>query len=217
MIVHRDAYAAVGPFDTRYVHTEDYDMLVRLALYGPCAGSDDVVFLQRQHEGERGTKAQRFSARDRELHWIASETAIFERLRGELSLDAYLPAGRSVSCDADRREALIQRGCIMGRKKLWAHAAADFRKAAELDCGPLLDVERDTLRRTFASKYGCAELISDSDAVRSLIGVRRAGPTGPEIVKSLGRGLVWRIREAARAGRVARAAGFSVLAARLSS
>ena len=217
MIVRRDAYEAVGPFDPTYVHTEDCDMLIRLARYGPCVGTDEVVFLQRQHDGERGSAAQRYGAADREAIWINSEKAIFERLRGEMALDEFLPRGRTADTDAARREALIQRATIMGRKKLWAFAVEDLKAAAAIDCGALSEAERDCLRRAMGSKFGCNELLTDRDAVTAIAGVAREGTVGRAMVRTLGRGLVWRVREAASAARPGEAFGFARLAARFST
>jgi glycosyltransferase involved in cell wall biosynthesis len=51
-LIRRAALQAVGGFDPRAEHGEDYDMWIRLSRRGPIAFIDRVVLKYRQHEGQ---------------------------------------------------------------------------------------------------------------------------------------------------------------------
>ncbi len=200
MLVRRSLYDEVGPFDTQLVRSQDYDMLIRLARAAPCVSTEKVVFHQRQHEGDRGQGSARFSAAERDEKWIAYDQKIFSRQQESLTLSEYLPRGIEVADDATRRLALIQRGTIFGRKKLWAQAISDFTAAARIGGRNLDTSETGCLRRAFGSKYGCPELIRDRSLAQSLREIRQCRPAGKPILKALGRGLFWQIRRAIESG-----------------
>lgn len=217
LLVHRDAYAQAGPFDPERTFSEDYDMLVRLARVGPCVGTDEVVFLQRQHDGARGAANARVTVDERMAKWVEHDQQIFLKVYERLDLSDYLPRGHLMQNDADRRRAHLQRACVMARKKLWNHALQDFKVAAQMTGGPFDDVEKLIIRRSLAGKYGCAELLSDPQLRAQIQALKAVGPSGPAIRSLLSRGLMWRIREAAGEGQIARASQFAGLAARLAA
>lgn len=213
MVVRRSLYDRVGPFDESLTRSQDYEMLVRLARAGDSVSTDEVVFYQRQHSGLRGRQGERMQADAVMDGWLRYDQSIFRRLYREMDLEEYLPRGQTLSDDRSRRRALIQRGVIMARRKLWKIAATDFERAARLGCGPLDDDEKAVLRRAFASKYGCGEVLSRRRAAAALLAIKAAD--APTLRKSLARGLVWRIRDAGFAGRHAEAALLCAFALRL--
>lgn len=196
MIARRESLTRAGPVNESLARSQDYDLLIRLARTSKCVSTQDVVFHQRQHDGDRGIGNDRFSAHERDAKWVSFDQTIFRKLHENMSLDEYLPGSQSVTTPADTRRALIQRGVIMARKKLWDLAILDFTTAAGTSDTSLSDTEQDTLRRAFGSKYGCREIIDTGDLARQIQTTRKAGPQGAAIVKALGRGLRWRIREA---------------------
>lgn len=196
MIARRDSLTRAGPVNESLARSQDYDLLIRLARTSKCVSTQDVVFHQRQHDGDRGVGKDRFSASERDAKWVSFDQMIFRKLREDMSLDEYLPGAQSVTTETDKRLALIQRGVIMARKKLWELAIEDFTTAAEIGDSALSEAEQDTLRRAFGSKYGCREIIDTGDLANQIRTTRKAGPRGPAIVKALARGLRWRIREA---------------------
>ncbi|KJS26003.1 MAG: hypothetical protein VR75_08695 [Hyphomonadaceae bacterium BRH_c29] len=200
MLVRRSLYGEVGPFDTQLMRSQDYDMLIRLARAAPCVSTEEVIFHQRQHEGDRGQGSARFSSAERDEKWIAYDQKIFSRLQESLTLSEYLPRGTEVTDDATRRLALIQRGTVFGRKKLWAQAISDFTAAAGLGGSNLNTSETGILRRAFGSKYGCPEIIRDRSLALSLRKIGQCRPAGKPILKALARGLLWQIRRAVESG-----------------
>ncbi len=58
LLVRRECYDAVGPFDTGLTRAQDYDMLLRLALRYRGTHVPEVAFHQRAHEGPRGSASE---------------------------------------------------------------------------------------------------------------------------------------------------------------
>lgn len=202
LLVRRSLYEKAGPFDTSLIRSQDYEHLIRLARLAECASTRDVVFLQRQHAGPRGLASNHIRAADRDDTWMAFDQKIFTRLHAEMELAEYLPRGQAIQSDEDQRQALLQRGVIFGRKKLWPLAIADFRAAARLGRAPIQPQEITILRRAFSSKYGCDELFREPGIMRELRTVRKSGQHGADICRHLGRGLHWRVREALSRGKL---------------
>jgi hypothetical protein len=129
--------------------------------------TDDVVFLQRQHAGQRGPKADRIAATSMQPKWIESDQEIFRRLRHEWPLELFV-VSRSIRTAEERRSALIQRGVVMARKKLWSEALEDWKSSATLTNGAISPDDAKTLRRAFHGKYGCDEVYRDDTLLISL-------------------------------------------------
>lgn len=209
MIVRRDLYEEVGPFDEILARSVDYEMLTRLARGGRAASTDAIVFHQRLHNGDRGPAASRAAAGNRDEIWIEHDKAIFRSIHADWPLSDYIPS-REISTDEDRRRALLQRGVIMARKKLWNLAIQDFRSALEQSDAPLSREERAILRKATGSKFGCCEILSDSETSREIVALARQSPLGRALVRALARGLIWRIRSAAQRSNFAECWGFAV-------
>lgn len=213
MVVRRSLYERVGLFDEALARSQDYDMTIRLARASDCVSTDDIVFYQRQHGGMRGSRSDRFQGDDVTSRWIKCDQAIFRRLYREMRLQEFLPRGEQLVDALSRRRALIQRGVVMARRKLWRTAARDFERAARLRCGPFTKDEKAMLRRAFSAKYGCREVLMNRKVAAALTAIDAADAR--HLRTGLARGLIWRIREAARAGHGVEAAMLCTFALRL--
>lgn len=212
LLVRKAAYEAVGPWSRDYGRSEDYEMLIRLADRFDCRKVDAVVFLQRQHDG------QRFGglAGDRRMErWMFEQGEMFKVVRERLPLTGYLPRPeRDATLTPDRRrEALIVRGSIMARKKLWAAAFEDFRAACAIESPSpaLTDVERGAVRRSLFSKYGAPEVLDDPDIRLGFHRLAGEGAVGAAIARTLSRALIWFIRRSLSTGRLNAAMRYAVL------
>ena len=213
MLVRRSLYDAVGPFDETLMRSQDYEMLIRLARAARSVSTDAVVFWQRQHNGARGSRTERFAATDSVGKWIEIDQQIFRALYDNMPLSDFLPGAPKSLSKGETRHALLQRGVIMARRKLWSAAVDDFNKASLIDSGPLSGDEKTLLRRAFASKFGCREIVEDRGIRAMLRNLSADSPNGFEIRRSLAAGLRWRVREAATEGQLwlsARYAGLLV-------
>jgi hypothetical protein len=221
MLVRKEVFDAAGPFRTDLVRSQDYEMAIRLARRFEGVHVPDVVFLQRVHEGLRGSGQDRFPA-DRQMErWVLYDKVIFLELYGTLPLEEFTPAGVAREPATVReRAALLQRACILARRKLWTLALDDLARAARTARGhPLTPVEAGICRRFLLSKYGCDELLVLPEVTGRLRlladGSGQGGGLGPAIVRALAEPLLWRSRQAAAAGRVQASLGFLGLLLRL--
>lgn len=141
MLVRTSCYNEVGPFDSRFTRSQDYEMALRLLRRFTSVAVPHVMFHQRHHEGERGPSHARLRARDAEAVWTRFNRLLFTEIYGSHDLNEFLchpPAG-----ELDERScftALLQRGAIMARKGIWDKASADFLAAAALPISTLLEL-----------------------------------------------------------------------------
>lgn len=208
MLVKKDLYEQAGPFDETLVRSQDYDMLVRLALHGRPASTRRVVFHQRQHDSARGRQRCLFPARDRNTVWQKHDRTIFRRLHGSLGLKSWLATGTDMTEPRARRRAVLRRAVVMARKGLWSLAADDFTRAAQMSGAPLQAEDAADLRQVFMSKYGCESMLDDPAARAVLQDLKHLSGAGRQMSRHLGLALVWRVREAVLSGRFLTAARF---------
>ncbi len=220
LLVRKSAYEAAGPFSLKYSRLEDYEMLIRLARKYRGVGTQKTVFLQRQHDGPR---AGGLVGRDeRYTRWQVEEQEMFTEVRRTGTLADFLPAGTVTGqplSPALQRQALITRGSVMARKKLWHFAFEDFSAACGpgLPGGPLNASETRAIREALFSKYGCPELLDDPAVAEGLLALRGKGPLGAGIAGTFARALAWFIRRSLSEGRFGDAAQLSGLALRLAA
>jgi glycosyltransferase involved in cell wall biosynthesis len=174
MLVRTRCYRDLGPFETGLDHSDDYEMNLRLARRFHGTGLGVESFLFRHHQGSRGRRAARFSAGDRYRLWIDNSRKLLRRLHSELDLAEYLPR-RLASNPLDaprRRQALLQRACVLARCALWDEALADFREALVITLPgvPLRGVEQELCRRSLQMHLrrepAIDALVDDPDAAR---------------------------------------------------
>lgn len=197
MLVRRSLYDQVGPFNEALPRSQDYDMLIRLARVALPVATEETVFLQRQHPGQRGGALDRFNSDERVARWMAADRGILLHYYDELELSEYL-ASKRIDGAGDRRHAILQRAVIMARKKLWQQALSDIDSAARITETDLAGAEKALLKRAVLSKYGCEEVFQDKTISSAILATARHSETGRQIVRGLARGLVWRMREQLR-------------------
>lgn len=216
-LVRKAAYDAVGPFCTGLVRSQDYEMAIRLARRFEGVHVPEIVFMQRVHDSARGSKRDRFTA-DRQFEkWMYYDGVIFHELYEKIPLETFTPAGMSrFPWRVRERAALLQRACIMARKKLWAIALDDLAQAVRT--GPafaLTDPEHRVCKRFLLSKYGCAEILSMPDMADRLHALANESRLGGSVVRAIAEALLWRSRKALAEGDLKTCIGFAGLLVRL--
>lgn len=200
MMVRKTAYNTAGPFRTDLTRSQDYEMILRLARFGEASFVDEVVFLQREHDGERGSAKDRFAASGKFDKWVNYDKIIFKELYEKLDLLEY---------SNDRRQALLQRACIMFRHGLFSEAICDFRSAARMggDSSPT-DVELAIARRVLIGKYGCEQL-ADGRMASELRAAFGSGVWGRTVCAEVAKALIWRARNALQSKRLDLGKGYA--------
>ena len=193
MLVRKTAYDAAGPFSLEYPRLEDYEMLVRLAQVTKATSTNEIIFEQRQHDGDR---VGGLSADKRTQRWIDEEKQLFSKLYNDLPLGCYCTNSSDPEVSTEKREALIKRSVVMARKKLWPFALSDLKEAANLhpSSDELNEREISALRHILFSKYGSSEFIQEPFINSELKKISTLSPTGKAIVKSIARSQLWFIR-----------------------
>lgn len=183
LFARKRCYDECGGYDPALVRSQDYDVALRFARRYPAVRVEgDATFIYRQHEGARGSSADRFAAWARFGKWLQYDQRILRRLRREMSLGEYLPPGHDVA--TSQRLAIIERFTLMAERMLLDEALEDLTLLAQLPHqGPLTRAERRPVRRIAYSDpwYGCGsvwdhprftnrvlELAGHSDTVRGI-------------------------------------------------
>ena len=115
-LVRKDAYQAIGGFDTALLRGQDYDVQIRLARQYPAAYDTNPSFIFRQHTGPRGTKLNRHSGQERETMFSKFDQVIGAKIRSTLDLPEYLPHSVPVAAPCEHRYALLRRMVVMASK-----------------------------------------------------------------------------------------------------
>ena len=216
MMVRRSVYDAIGGFDASLDRSEDYEMTIRLGIYARPVAVDGILFHQRQHSGDRGSGAKKVREIDRERNWILNDQAIFLRFFDSLDLSFYLP-DRQLDKPSLLRQAHLERGTILARRHLWGRAIDELEIAVNIDVAgaKLSEEERKIVRRWSGSKFGCMDLVRDSDIYSRLAGLAKTSRLGSEIAYNISRSLWWRIRQHAQQGQFADAWAYAAFSAKL--
>jgi len=213
LLVRREAYESLLPFSREYGRSEDYEMMIRLADRFDCRRTDEIIFFQRQHDGPRFGN---LDGAKRMQRWIDEQKSMFKVVRTELPLASFLPRQyRNFPLAApQRREALILRGVVMARKKLWPEAFEDLLAGSSIAGaqGPLSSVERAASRHIFFSKFGSSEVLFDRTVQEGLRNLADKGAVGRELARVVVRSLLWFIRKELQAGRLHKSWQYATLA-----
>ncbi|HET6724730.1 MAG TPA: glycosyltransferase [Gammaproteobacteria bacterium] len=205
MLVPAECYRSVGPFDESLGFGDDYDMILRLARRFRGGRLDSPTFLFREHDGARGPANERRAAEEREAALRRYDKQIMSKLRAELPLVEYLPRGSAGDRlgPAQRREALLQRACIMVRHELFDEAFADISAAlAEGGGNELSDREQRLFSHILNVEGWWLERHRQFTARMGAFLRKRGAWTALE---ACGVGLGWRLAAALRNGQYASA------------
>ncbi|RYF24394.1 MAG: glycosyltransferase [Oxalobacteraceae bacterium] len=129
MLVRREAYQTAGPFDETLIRAQDYDMLLRLSRTSRGIAVNDIIFHQRQHDGERGSAAQRI---DGARVWALQgqwDARVVEKNYQSSLLNDYLPHEAKAIDLATHSQvfarALMRRATSLARRGVWELALKD--------------------------------------------------------------------------------------------
>ncbi len=195
-MVRRSALQRAGPFREDLPRSIDYDMILRLAAIGAIEVLDEPVFLQRQHEGDRGPAVSRHAAESSVEVWKETDRLIFDDFRDAIPISSYEAMLEGPDTELIRRAALLQRACVYARHDDWERALEDMRDAARvLPDVNLTDTEHWICRRAMAGKFFIDTAVP-RELRRKLIAFAGTSPAAAGIVRALARGIVWRARHA---------------------
>ncbi|EWY41483.1 hypothetical protein N825_27325 [Skermanella stibiiresistens SB22] len=126
VVVRTDALKRIGLFDTRLVRCQDYDVMLRLARHFPPARIEEATFIQRRHDGPRGTLSQSHSGTDPFTQWSRHNAIFISELLDDLPLTGYVRQSQRFPQPFDERLARVQRFVIAARHGILEHAERDL-------------------------------------------------------------------------------------------
>jgi glycosyltransferase involved in cell wall biosynthesis len=197
-LVRKRAFDAVGPFRADLVRSQDYEMTSRLVCRFEAVYVPEVVFLQRTHEGSRGSAIDRFDTSKLMEKWLQYDAIFFRELYGKIPLSLYVPKGLDDDpLEKSERAALLQRACIFWRRKLFELSLKDMSEAIRRSrCGPLTPREKMICRDFIHAKFGCGELVTQPELANRLCEFAEGGEFGCAVAKAVTAPLLWFIRRA---------------------
>lgn len=208
LMVKRAVYETVGPFNETLIRSQDYEMLLRIARTSRGRLLDETVFHHREHQGDRGSKAERFSMAEANAKWIRFHRIIMEPLIPSLSDAELLPEhiwNAPERAELRGRTAALKRASVYARNQLWPEAAANWGKIALEFKGPLDAYEENLIKEATQHNLGCDQLLDDASVRHDVLGLKRVSPLGKAITRLIARSLLWRLKAALKAGQVGRA------------
>ncbi len=173
-------YKEVGYFDPELLRSQDYEMAIRVArCFKGIRIPGGPTFHYRQHEGERGATADRFSVAERGRKWLEYDQKFFRKLYRDLPLSVFLPPRQSLG--QERRKAILQRMAIMAYKLLVPEVMEDLKELSVLDGkSPLSSAEYLIIREmmTRVPRHQAGTLYDHAEFFKE---IRRLAPSSPAI------------------------------------
>lgn len=198
LIVRKEIYEDVGPFDENMIRSQDYEMILRIARSHRGMQLPDVVFFHREHQGARGNAQTQFKADQNADRWAEYNARIFAPLMNDLEDHQLFGQSEWQATSEVMRPRLahITRGTVFARQRMWPEALDAFEKALELSAQPLSESERRYLARATLSTLGCPELLENPDLRNRTRKLRSKGKAGREMRAIIKRSLMWRLKSA---------------------
>jgi glycosyltransferase involved in cell wall biosynthesis len=197
-LVRKSAFDAVGPFRAELIRSQDYEMTIRLVRSFEPVYVPENVFLQRAHQGPRGSARDRFDASRQMEKWLYYDAMFFRDLYDAIPLSRFAPKNSGVGTgEPPERVALLQRACIFWRRKLFDRSLPDLAEAIRANGGTrLTEAEARICGNFIHPKFGCNELLTRPDVVGTLCGLAGESSFGLSVVRAITSSLPWFIRHA---------------------
>lgn len=193
VLIRRDMFRALGGLREDLRRVEDEEFALRLLHSGRGRPVEEVTYLLRVHDGDRGAGAARFSNTMREDVDIQFLRAIYENIYRSYPLDAFRPPAGGAGPLPDQPG--LFRLMVMFRVCSWAIVLDEYRRLrAESQGAECLGALQDgvsglidgfspnKVRALFASPF-VAELLRD-----------KPSPLRAALVQGMARGLYWSLR-----------------------
>ena len=157
-IVRKTCYDKLGGFDERLVRSQDYQMLLRLAV--DCRGFpvSQPTFLCRTHSGDRGSAADRFGHQDKAKKWAEYDQLFTSEYYYSLPLAAYINRaedGGALS-NQETTTALLRRSAIFARKGFPELMLRDLQKVATMSDDDLNQQQAQLCQKAMTAVYPIA-------------------------------------------------------------
>lgn len=204
MLVRRDVFNHIGPFNPEFTRAQDVDALIRLATHGSSVYIPHIVFYQRGHSGFRGSPSQQLSQEQALTRAVQYDQKALLLNIDRLTLDRVTPEfAEALPQNLRQRAAHLQRACMFARRALWPQAIADLEAADQAAKSPALPQELARLEVCVVKAQMWDMLWNDRQSIALLRQLQAGSVYGKAIVTALLRPMPWHIRTAVTAGQTA--------------
>ncbi len=216
ILARRDAYLRAGPFREDLIRSQDFEMLTRLAQLGDPAYVPHTIFYQRQHQGARGSAEKRFDGVESHAQAIRFGGKVLLELRDSLPPATFTPSFARSWGEGKERAAMLQRGLVLAQRSLWREATEDLAQASALGGNHTSTVEERALAQGVVRNVVPWRLLyRDRESMARLARIGASSAYGRQILASMLRPVIWRIRVLFVARRYREAAEMARLSIRL--
>jgi glycosyltransferase involved in cell wall biosynthesis len=199
--VRREAQTRVGLYDETMHRSADYDMILRLARKNEGVFIDDLVLYQRKHLGFRGPSTEETFEIDSVSKWVKYDSLLFSKLDREWSLSDFRPFSNETRSMQQEALALIQKGVILFRRKVYDGAMRALSKYGRHLCRRSPGaVELRIASGLLGCRYGITDLVKNRSLSSDIIQAFRSidWPLAMRIAFALQ--TRWRVRAALTSG-----------------
>lgn len=202
MLVRRDIFEHIGPFDISFRRAQDVEALIRLALVGKSIYIPHIVFYQRGHSGFRGNPNEQMSQDEALARAVRHDQRALLLHQDRLTLDQVTPGfAAALPTDLRRRAGYLQRACIFARRALWPQAVADLTSAAKEAPAPALPQEIAIAQVSVVKAQMYDLLMQDPESIQTLRQLHKSSPYCRCMISALMRPMPWHIKSALAQGR----------------
>ena len=166
LFARTSTYKMVGKLDPKLLRSQDYELAIRIARnFTGVRVSGGATFYYRQHDGNRGALSDCFEVQKRPQKWLEYDQVFFRKLYQDLPLIDYIPSRNNLK--GRIRQAILQRICIMLRKRLYPEMIKDLEILVQLDnSNPFSREEYLIIREKLVANPPCHDQGSIFDCVQ---------------------------------------------------
>ena len=191
MLVRRNVFLDVAPYDAELIRSQDYDFLLRLNKKYRGSMIEGPTFYRRYHSGTRGSNNDIVHTTDIDKKWYEYEKIAIRKQYATLELKDYLYKGCQYSPSVERL-ALIQRASVMAIKGLGDEFLLDLNNMITSQSGeffiPLSKKEIALCQKALTNPLAIIDLLNDKQHYRSFLNCMQALQI-PDLKVELAKGL----------------------------
>lgn len=195
MLTRKSLYDKTGPFNEKMIRSQDFEMTTRLMRYGKAAPVDAVIFYYRQHAGERGSAADRFSSASNSKKWLKYEGMVVAEIRANYALEEFCPTfALALEPALKLRACYLERALISANRAMWSEALADLTQAAAASPAAITTEEKNLAFNVIRTTLPWYEIKADPQFIKDLRIVFSASAYGRTAILCMMRPLLWELR-----------------------
>ncbi len=173
-----NAYRSIGPFDPQLLRSQDYDVVIKLALNLKSARvKKGGLYYYRQYPGIRRIGKDELSAAETNAEWLHYDQLIFRGLHKTVPLSKYLIDENLTK--ENTREALLQRIRVMSIRLLIPEITSDLEQLSSTTETPITNREYSIIREIIFDNpyYGSGSIYDNTNFFKKISSLSKASQT----------------------------------------